>query len=69
MSQLTASRLPLFKKQEYLRAFSEDDFRDQVLRPLFLRKGLTDGRDYCGPTEEGKDCLFIRGVRAAPSKR
>jgi GTPase SAR1 family protein len=49
----------LFSKKDYLQAFSEDDFRDQVLRPLFLRKGLQDGRDLCGPLEKGKDCIFV----------
>lgn len=37
----------------------EDSFRDQVIRPVFLRQGLKDGRDLCGPTEEGKDALFV----------
>ena len=49
----------LFSKKDYLQAFSEDDFRDQVLRPLFLRKGFRDGRDLCGPLEQGKDCIFV----------
>ena len=52
------TRISLFKKQAHLRSLNEDEFRDQVVRPLFLRKGLKDGRDYCGPTEYGKDCLF-----------
>jgi hypothetical protein len=51
--------ISLFSKKEYLQGFSEDDFRDQVLRPLFLRKGLEDGRDLCGPLEQGKDCIFV----------
>jgi len=48
-----------FKKERYIRSMSEDEFRDEVVRPLFLRKGLKDGRDYCGPNEEGKDCVFV----------
>jgi hypothetical protein len=38
---------------------SESDFRDLVVRPLLLRKGLEDGRDLCGPKESGKDSIFI----------
>ncbi len=47
-----------FKKERFLLGMSEDDFRDKVVRPLFLRQGLTDGRDLCGPTEQGKDAVF-----------
>lgn len=45
-------------KERYLLKLSEDDFRDQVVRPLLLLRGLKDGRDLCGPTEQGKDALF-----------
>jgi hypothetical protein len=48
-----------FRKERFLRAMSEQQFRDEVVRPLFLRKGLKDGRDLCGVDEEGKDCIFI----------
>src|SRR5712675_210315 len=48
-----------FKKHRFLLDLSEDQFRDGVVRPLFLRQGLTDGRDLCGPFEKGKDALFI----------
>ncbi len=48
-----------FKKQRFLLEMSEDKFRDEVVRPLFLRQGLTDGRDLCGPSEKGKDALFV----------
>src|ERR1051326_164672 len=48
-----------FRKERFLLAMSEDHFRDQVIRPLFLRQGLKDGSDYCGPTEKGKDAVFI----------
>ncbi len=48
-----------FKKERFLRSMTEDQFRDEVVRPLFLRKGLKDGRDLCGVDEEGKDCIFL----------
>ena len=48
-----------FKKERFLLGMSEDDFRDKVVRPLFLRQGLADGRDLCGPTEQGKDAVFV----------
>jgi GTPase SAR1 family protein len=38
---------------------SEDRFRDEVVRPLFLLQGLKDGREYCGIHEKGKDAVFI----------
>jgi len=48
-----------FKKQRFLLDMSEDRFRDEVVRPLFFRQGFADGRDLCGPFEEGKDALFV----------
>ncbi len=48
-----------FKKERFLLSLSEDVFRDEVVRPLYLRRGLRDGRDLCGPLEKGKDALFI----------
>ncbi|MBU1923678.1 MAG: NACHT domain-containing protein [Candidatus Omnitrophica bacterium] len=48
-----------FKKEKFLRELSEDDFRDLVVRPVFLKSGFKDGRDFCGADEEGKDCLFV----------
>ena len=54
-----ATTISRFKKERHLQSLSEDQFRDQVVRPLFLRQGLRDGRDLCGPTEYGKDALFI----------
>jgi hypothetical protein len=50
--------VPLFKKQEFLSTFSEDDFRDKVIRPLYLLKGLKHGKDICGNDEDGKDCYL-----------
>jgi hypothetical protein len=41
-----------------LAALSEDDFRDKVVRPLFIRKGFVHGAELCGPDEAGKDCFF-----------
>ncbi|MCW5557464.1 MAG: NACHT domain-containing protein, partial [Verrucomicrobiae bacterium] len=51
--------MPLSEKTRFLGELSEDDFRDRVVRPLFLRIGLRDGRDNCGPTEAGKDAIFV----------
>lgn len=56
---LDPQTIPLFKKMKYLKEMTEDDFRDNVVRPVFLRMGLKDGRDYCGVDEEGKDCMFV----------
>lgn len=50
--------IPLFKKQTFLDQFSEDDFRDRVVRPLYELKGLKHAKDVCGPDEDGKDCYF-----------
>lgn len=47
------------KKYKFLKEMTEDDFRDRVIRPLFYRLGFGDGRDVCGPDEEGKDAIFI----------
>jgi len=58
ISSVVAS-ISRFKKERYLLSLSEDDFRDRVVRPLFLRQGLKDGRDMCGPSEKGKDAIFI----------
>jgi energy-coupling factor transporter ATP-binding protein EcfA2 len=52
------STIPFFKKRDYLSGFSEDEFRDQLVRPLFQRKGFVHGAELCGPTEAGKDCFF-----------
>jgi energy-coupling factor transporter ATP-binding protein EcfA2 len=51
--------ISIHKKYRFLLEMSEDDFRDKVVRPLFLRMGLKDGRELCGINEEGKDALFI----------
>lgn len=54
-----AATVSRFKKERYLRQLSEDEFRDRIVRPLLLRRGLKDGRDYCGPREAGKDAIFV----------
>lgn len=48
-----------FKKERFLKSLSEDDFRDRAIRPLMLRSGYKDGRDLCGPSEHGKDAVFL----------
>lgn len=55
MGAETISRL---KKTSFLLSLSEDGFRDTVVRPLFYRRGFQDGRELCGPQEEGKDTIF-----------
>ena len=45
-------------KEKYLANLSEDAFRDEVVRELFLRIGYCDGRELCGPEEHGRDSLF-----------
>lgn len=47
------------EKEKFLASFSEDDFRDRVVRRLFIALGYKDGRDLCGPEEEGKDAIFL----------
>ncbi len=61
MATLTekAKAISRFRKERYLLTFSEDAFRDEVVRPTLLRKGFEDGRDFCGPNESGKDSIFI----------
>jgi len=56
---MNVENISRFKKERFLRSLSEDEFRDRVVRPLFLRSGFTDGRDLCGPNEHGKDAIFI----------
>jgi hypothetical protein len=57
---LDASSISRLKKEKYLASFTEDEFRDLIVRPIFYRKGFEDGRDLCGPDEEGKDCVFFQ---------
>ncbi len=54
-----AKSLSRFRKEKFLLQKSEDEFRDLLIRPLFLRRNLEDGRDYCGPDEKGKDAVFV----------
>src|SRR5262245_30867152 len=50
--------IPFLKKRKFVAEMAEDDFRDRLVRPLFLRKGFIHGAELCGPTEAGKDCFF-----------
>ena len=50
--------IPRYKKQRYIKGLLEDSFRDDVVRPVLERQGLTFLRHTCGSDEEGKDCLF-----------
>src|SRR2546423_1531959 len=54
-----AATVSRFKKERYLKQLSEDEFRDRVVRPLLLLRGMKDGRDLCGPDEAGKDSIFV----------
>lgn len=56
--QQSPKLIPLFEKKKYLANFSESEFRDKVIRPIYLLKGFELGKDTCGPDEEGKDCYF-----------
>src|SRR4051794_37394702 len=57
--QFNPSLIHISKKQQFLKSFTEDEFRDQVVRPLYLLKGLEHGKDICGVDEDGKDCYFF----------
>jgi len=59
--------IPRGTKKKFLKDLSEEEFRDRVVRPLFLKRGLRDGRELCGPDEEGKDCVFV-GTDAVPQR-
>ena len=58
--QNQAKLVPRITKQKYLLQLSEDEFRDRVVRPIFLKQDYTDGRETCGPYEQGKDCYFTK---------
>jgi hypothetical protein len=60
---IAVDAIPRFKKERHLRSLSEDEFRDTVVRPLLLRLGYQDGRDLCGPSEAGKDAIFVETNR------
>lgn len=51
-------RIPSAQKKKFLGSLSEDEFRDRVVHPLFVEKGMTFGKDVCGTDEQGKDCYF-----------
>jgi hypothetical protein len=54
-----AATISRFKKERFLKKLTEDEFRDRVVRPLLLLRGMKDGRDLCGPNEAGKDAIFV----------
>jgi hypothetical protein len=58
-AQRHAMGISAFAKKRKLLQLSEDEFRDLVVRPVFLKMGLEDGRDLCGSDEEGKDAVFF----------
>ncbi len=73
---LNPSLMPNSKKKEFLKGMLENEFRDKVVRPLYILKGLQHGKDICGVDEDGKDCYFynddpIRGriLYAVQTKR
>jgi hypothetical protein len=47
------------EKEQFVGKLDEDSFRDKVVRRLFRSIGYDDGRDLCGPEEEGKDAVFV----------
>lgn len=51
-------KISLRTKKKYIGEFTEDEFRDKVVHPLFVAKGMNFGKDVCGPDEQGKDCYF-----------
>jgi hypothetical protein len=57
-SVAAVKRISLVVKKAFLAAMSEDDFRDRVVHPLFVEKGMEFGKDVCGIDEQGKDCYF-----------
>jgi NACHT domain len=58
-SILKSGLIPSFKKLQFLKSMSEDEFRDRVVRPFYILRNLEPGKDLCGPDEEGKDCYFF----------
>lgn len=60
--------IPLDEQKKRLSEMSESDFRDKVVRPLFLSLGYEDGRVLHGSDEEGKDILFIERTKLGESR-
>lgn len=58
IAELEASAMSQSEKLRHLGSLSEDDFRDRVVRPIFVRQGMRDYRDLCGTDERGKDCIL-----------
>ena len=51
--------IPRSEKQKRLSIMLESEFRDRIVRPVFLAHGYSDGRDVHGADEEGKDLVFV----------
>lgn len=47
------------EKEQFIGRLNEDEFREKLVRRLFRALGYRDGRDLCGPEEEGKDAVFV----------
>jgi hypothetical protein len=47
-SILKSNLIPSFKKLDFLRSKSEDEFRDRVVRPFYISKRLEPGEDLSG---------------------
>ena len=58
-SRRLAIAIPREEKKSRLARMSEKDFRDRIVRPVFLALDYKDGRDLHGPHEDGKDLMFI----------
>jgi len=52
------ANIPLHQKVAHIQAFSEKEFRDRIIRPIFLRRKYRHGAELCGVSEAGKDCTF-----------
>ena len=51
-------RIPREEKISRIDMMSEKEFRDQIVRAVFLAYGFRDGRELHGADEEGKDMMF-----------
>ncbi len=51
--------IPDHQKKTYLENLSEDDFRNNVVVPLYVQKGMRRGKDVCGVDEDGKDTYLF----------
>lgn len=51
--------IPDYQKKAYLAGLNEDDFRNNVVVPLFVELGMRRGKDVCGVDEDGKDTYLF----------